>query len=374
MATRKYLSKRCSLSFLIHIVAIEGCVAAMERYTFAGASLHWGMAMDISPANGFTKLELDSAQKIQIGALLQQLPSMAATNQMPKLYTVTFPDGVSGKLMELKKTELVGKTTSIIDDGKIKGTAALNSLDNCTLAMGCFTAMSIASSQYFLKKINDELRMMRMGIDKILEFLYGDKKAELMAEVSFIRYAYENYISIMECSAQRAATITSLQSARKIAMKDIEFYIGDLESTIKGRDGKDISSLVEKAFQLKESLEFSMQLYGMSSLLEVHYAQNYDRSYLKYVDNDISVYIDKCEKRMLGNFSSLRTLVDSAKEMPFKKIAKTDILERIDGLVESLGRGEESDMRRSLRAGLNAATQKADYYMTADGVVYMKTA
>lgn len=340
---------------------------------------NWGiipcdMAMDISPANGFTKLELDSAQKIQIGALLQQLPSMAATNQMPKLYTVTFPDGVSGKLMELKKTELVGKTTSIIDDGKIKGTAALNSLDNCTLAMGCFTAMSIASSQYFLKKINDELRMMRMGIDKILEFLYGDKKAELMAEVSFIRYAYENYISIMECSAQRAATITSLQSARKIAMKDIEFYIGDLESTIKGRDGKDISSLVEKAFLLKESLEFSMQLYGMSSLLEVHYAQNYDRSYLKYVDNDISVYIDKCEKRMLGNFSSLRTLVDSAKEMPFKKIAKTDILERIDGLVESLGRGEESDMRRSLRAGLNAATQKADYYMTADGVVYMKTA
>lgn len=340
---------------------------------------NWGiipcdMAMDISPANGFTKLELDSAQKIQIGALLQQLPSMAATNQMPKLYTVTFPDGVSGKLMELKKTELVGKTTSIIDDGKIKGTAALNSLDNCTLAMGCFTAMSIASSQYFLKKINDELRMMRMGIDKILEFLYGDKKAELMAEVSFIRYAYENYISIMECSAQRAATITSLQSARKIAMKDIEFYIGDLESTIKGRDGKDISSLVEKAFQLKESLEFSMQLYGMSSLLEVHYAQNYDRSYLKYVDNDISVYIDKCEKRMLGNFSSLRTLVDSAKEMPFKKIAKTDILERIDGLVESLGRGEESDIRRSLRAGLNAATQKADYYMTADGVVYMKTA
>lgn len=69
---------------------------------------NWGiipcdMAMDISPANGFTKLELDSAQKIQIGALLQQLPSMAATNQMPKLYTVTFPDGVSGKLMELKK-------------------------------------------------------------------------------------------------------------------------------------------------------------------------------------------------------------------------------------------------------------------------------
>ena len=42
VATRKYLGKRCFLSFLIHIVATEGCVAAMERYTFAGASLHRG--------------------------------------------------------------------------------------------------------------------------------------------------------------------------------------------------------------------------------------------------------------------------------------------------------------------------------------------
>lgn len=340
---------------------------------------NWGIVpcdtqIDISPANGFTKLELNTEQKIQVGALIQQLPSVAATGGVSKLYTVTFPDGVSGKLMELKRG---GYTTSIIgEDGKIKASASLDHLADQTqvLAMGCFTAMSIASSQYFLKKINDELRMMRASIDKILEFLYGDKKAELMAEVSFVRYAYENYISIMECDEQRAATIASLQSARKIAMKDIEFYIGDLESTIKGKDGKDISSLVEKAFQIKESLELSMQLYGMSSLLEVHYAQNYDHYYLKYVDNDISVYIDKCEKRMLGNFSSLRTLVDSTKEIPFKKIAKADILERIDGLVESLGRGEESDIRKSLRAGLNAATQKANYYMAADGSVYMKTA
>ncbi|WP_300817185.1 hypothetical protein [uncultured Parasutterella sp.] len=343
------------------------------------AEQNWGIvpcdvAMDVSPANGFTKLELNSTQKIQVGALLQQLPSVAVTNKMSQLYTVTFPEGISGKLMELKQRE--GFTTSIIgEDGKIAASAALNPVDHVqVLAMGCFTAMSIASSQYFLKKINDELKVMRMTIDKILEFLYGDKKAELMAEINFVRYAYEKYIFIMRSDAQRAATIASLQSARKVAIKDIEFYIADLESTVKGKEGKDISSLVEKEFQLKESLEVAMQLYGVSSLLEVYYAQNYDRGYLEYVERDISVYIDKCEKRMLGSFSSLRTLVDNAKEMPFKKIAKADILDRIDGLVESLGRGEESDMRKSLRAGLNAATQKADYYMTVDGVIYLKTA
>ena len=40
VTARKHLSKRCSLSFLIHIAVTEGCVAAMERNTFAGASLY----------------------------------------------------------------------------------------------------------------------------------------------------------------------------------------------------------------------------------------------------------------------------------------------------------------------------------------------
>lgn len=338
---------------------------------------NWGIVpcdtqIDISPANGFIKLELNTEQKIQVGALIQQLPSVAATEMTTKLYTVTFPDGVAGKLMELKRG---GLTTSIVrENGKIVGSAALHSLTPQAVAMGCFTAMSIASSQYFLKQINNELKMMRLNLDKILEFLYGELKAELMAEVSFVKYAYQNFNSIMEHDDQRVAIIASLHSSRKIAMKDIEFYMNDLDSTIGGKDGKDISSLVEKAFQIKESLEFAMQLYGFSSLLEVYYSQNYDANYLKYVENDISIYIDKCEKRMLGSFSALKVLVNSAKGNPFKKLDKTEIEKQIDSFVELLHRGEESELRQSLRAGLNAATKPGEYYITNNGSVYLKTA
>ena len=338
---------------------------------------NWGIVpydtpIDISPANGFTKLALNSEQKIQVEALIQQLPSVAAAGMMSKLYTVTFPDGVAGKLMELKRG---GLTATIIgENGKIAGAAALHSFTPQAVAMGCFTAMSIASSQYFLKQINNELKMMRLNLDKILEFLYGELKAELMAEVSFVKYSYQNFGSIMEHDDQRAAVITSLHSSRKIAMKDIEFYMNDLDSTISGKDGKDISSLVEKAFQIKESLEFAMQLYGMSSLLEVYYSQNYDTDYLKYVENDISVYIDKCEKRMLGSFSALKVLVASAKGNPFKKLDKAEIEKQIDSFVELLHRGEESELRQSLRAGLNAATKAGEYFITDDGTVYLKTA
>lgn len=336
----------------------------------------WGIIPCNTPvditAKGFSKLELTSDQQMQVGALLQHLPSVVAANSMTQLYTISFPNGITGKLMELKRG---GLTTTIVgENGRIAGTASLQSFAPQAMALGCFTAMSIASSQYFLKQINDEMKMMRLNLDKILEFLYGDKKAELMAEVNFVKYAYQNFGSIMSHEYQRAAMIGSLHNSKKIAMKDIEFYMGDLESTIGTKDGREIGALVEKAFQIKESLEFSMQLYGMSSLLEVYYSQNQDADYLKYIENDISVYIDKCEKRMLGNFSALKVLVDNAKGTLFKKIDKSVIARQIEEFVESLNQGEESEMRKSLKTALNATTQKAEYYMTSDGTVYLKTA
>ena len=85
---------------------------------------------------------------------------------------------------------------------------------------------------------------MRMNLDKILEFLYGDKKAELMAEISFVKYAYQNYNSIMSHESQRTATIASIQEAKKVAMKDIEFYMNDLDLAAKTKDNSELISTV----------------------------------------------------------------------------------------------------------------------------------
>ena len=83
--------------------------------------------------------------------------------------------------------------------------------------------MSIASGQYFLAEINKELKTINQNIDNILKFFIWGQKAELLAEVSFAGYAYQNYSSIMEHEQQRLATLTNLQESKKVAMKDIEF-------------------------------------------------------------------------------------------------------------------------------------------------------
>lgn len=320
-------------------------------------------------SKGYTQLEMNTEQKKHVSALIQNIPSLIAVNTLAETYIVKFPDGLQHTLMSLGQG---GFSSTYIESGKIAGTASLYSTATQAAVLGAFTTMSIVSGQYFLSQINSELRVMKLNIDKILEFLYGEKKAELMSEVSFVKYAYQNYGSIMGCNPQRIATISSLQNARKVAMKDIEFYVSDLDSIVNGKDGSDVGTLTEKAMQIKESLELSMQLYGMSSVLEIYYAQNHESSYIKYIDSEITSYIDKCEKRMLSIFSILKNRISEYKGSLLKKIDKTAYERTVVELIESLNSGEESLLRKSFRESLWAASRTTEYYVDCDGEIYLK--
>lgn len=200
-----------------------------------------------------------------------------------------------------------------------------------------------------------------------------------MAEVSFVQYAYQNYASIMDHEQQRVATIISLQEAKKVAMKDIEFYMGDLESTVNmgAKKYSDFDQLANKTYQIRDSLSLSMQLYIMSSMLELHYAENHDAVYLENLEKTATVFIDKCDTRLLCCLSILDRRIAEYKMNPVEKAGKTDKglhEEKLAALIESLSNGEESTMHKTLVAALDAVTQGAEYYITAEGNVYVRTA
>lgn len=324
---------------------------------------------DIENKKGFSKLELTTNQKAHIEALAYHIPSLIAAKTISQAYTVRFPAGAPHTLMTYKDG---GVGSPIMGKNGIVDHASFHALNTQALLFSAFTAMSIASGQYFLSRINNELSVMKMGIDKILEFLYGDKKAELMSEISFVKYAYQNYGSIMSTGVQRAATIVSLQEAKKVAMKDIEFYICDLNSTVNAKDGFDIGTTVSKAFQIKESLELSMQLLLMSNILEVYYSQNYDQTYLQYIEKETAAYIDKCEKRMLSSFSVLNSRVREFKGKLWEKVDKTSFEEQVGKIVDILNSSEESHLRKSLHTILQSASGETKYYITNNGNIYLK--
>lgn len=322
--------------------------------------------------SGYKLLTFDNKQRMQVEALTSQIPSLVASNTMANAYTVRFPDGIQGHLMQYKDggfgTPIQGA------DGKIVAHASLEDLATQAVVLNAFSAMALVSGQYFLSEINGKLGKISMSLDKILEFLYGDKRAELLSEISFTKYAYENYNSIMRCNEQRLATIAGLQAAKKTAIKDIEFYITDLNSATNGKDISDVVSVVDKAFQIKDNLELSVQLYAMTTVLEMYYAQNYDSDYISYIERETKAYADKCDKWILTDFSSLNAHVSTFKDkLLAKPVDRERLVKRISAEIELHTTAGETALEKSLRAALHAPSKSTEYYVGKNGVVYLKT-
>ena len=329
------------------------------------------MNYDFDDKSRFHKLQLTSGQKMQMSGLMQQIPGALSAGTLAKAYVAKFPEGLPHTLTALKQG---GYGSMIRVDGKFAGSASFFELTSQAAVLNAFTAMSAVTGQYFLAEINSRMDMMGKKLEKILEFLYSDKKAELMAELSFTKYAHQNFASIVGHDQQRLATIVSLQEAQKVAMKDIEFYMDDLDSKVNDTAKKyaNLQDLAMDAFRTRNCLELSMQLYVTASLLEVYYSDNFDKTYLENVEETVGFYINRCEKRMIGAFNRLSNKVETYKAGPLEKIDKAPLVAMISEFLEQRDTGAEPPMRMALRDVLSSANQKAEYYLTAEGEIYAK--
>lgn len=320
----------------------------------------------------YAKLPLSTGQKMQMSALLQQMPQAMAAGTLAGAYTVRFPAGLPHTLTALRQG---GYGSMISSGGEFVGSASFYPVAAQAAALGAFTAMSAVTGQYFLSQINSELKIVNQKLDAILDFLYGEKKAELMAEISFVKYAHSNFSSIMMHDDQRAATIASLQAARKVAMKDIEFYMTDLDSTAahKAKDYADLCNYAEKAMRIKDSIEMSRQLYIVSCLLELYFSQNYEESYIDFMKANMEAYIQKSDTRILSGLSKFQTKFADYKAKPLEKLdGKEAFLEKLEIAVDPYKDGNASPVKVAMQGSLEALHKKAEYYIDSTGNMYTK--
>lgn len=333
---------------------------------------------DFEDKTRFRRLDTDDAQRMQVTALLQQLPAAAATTALSGTYRASFPEGLPHTLTKLKQG---GYGSMIRGEKGFVGSASFYEMTAEAAVLGAFTVMAVVSGQYFLTQINNELKAINQKFNTILKFLYGEKRAELISEISFIKQAYENYASIMRHDYQRTATIISIQESQKVAMKDIEFYLYDLSQIVaeEAKSMDDYKAIANKALQTQKCLEMSLQLYVMSNLLEVYYAQNYDKAYLANVKSDAANYIQRCEKRILQSFSTLNGRIAEHKPNLLagvvklnKQPEKSKQEKSIESVINRLNSGEKSELLMTLQSAFDAVTQKTELYILESGDVYCK--
>ena len=323
------------------------------------------MPPDMMPQ--YVKMPISESNKGQISALYQQIPALMTANALKDAYyVIKWPDGLPHKLIPFADgLGLMGIVRG--ERGQFGGVVRLQPLDTQALVLEAFTVMSIVTSQYFLTEINQKLSKISLTIDKILAFLHGDKKAELLSENNFVKYAHDNF----EHSEQRAATIHSIQEARKTAIQDVEFYLGDLHSAVHEKI-TDEESVVDKAFQIRQCLDLSIQLYMTANLLEVYYSQNYDPVYLEYVKTDVGSYIDKYEKQLIADFNALKMVLLQKQAKLGKKAVIATLIKKVTSVLDCLMNGEGNKLKAKLNDGLNEAENEVEYCIAPDGAVYLK--
>ncbi len=331
--------------------------------------------INFDDSNKYLPVDLTPYQKKQMVSFLHQLPSAVATGAIAGAYSVSFPEGLPHTLTALHQG---GFGSMIRDNGKFAGTASFYPMSMQAFAMGAFTVMAAASGQYFLTQINNELQVVNTKLDEILEFLYGEKRSELIAEISFVKYAHDNFASIMAHDEQRLSTITNLQEARKIAMKDIDFYINDF-AAINRKTIKNYTELVNQtnnALKTKQCIELARQLYAVSALLELFYSENHEKEYIEYMKNDINTFVGKCDGKILegigtikGKFAAYKNKVT---EKGFSEENRQSNISVLEGIAAKYSDGADNPLRVAIQRSLDEINKPKEYYLRDDGSVYVR--
>jgi hypothetical protein len=324
--------------------------------------------------------QIDNRMASQVTGLLQYVPQAAMANAMRGTFRVEFPEGISGVLAKHGNGFL-----SVIqgEDGKIAGHATfVPTSETVPAVIGMFTALSVVTSQYFLAQINQNLEEVQRKLDQVLDFLYSDKACEIYAESQGVKAIYMNYPAIMNQPEQKTASIVTIQHAKAVAEKNIQFYYRDMNKRVtaevndKGIKVPDfIGNLNDEktkafAYSLLDDLNSynqAINLYSICSILEIVLSQNFADSYLTYVEEDLrshfkthNIIISKLE----GNLAALTG-----------KRSGSRINSVVKDIQDLLGEGSPEKRYTGIIGQIQEAyNTKSEYRILRDGTVYQKIA
>ena len=316
--------------------------------------------INLNDKNSYAELELTDRDEVKIAQLVKNVPALAEMLLNESGGIINLPKGIAGMSIVL---------TDGIIASEILGQVAALGLSN---VFGVFSIFAICTGQFVLLSIIKELKLIDQKLEMILEFLRNEKESNLLSEANFIKYACDNYSLIMPNEPQRVATIANIQQAKKVAMKDIEFYLRDFKNTTIECGAKNIRDwvkAVEGVEKIENNLDFALQLYIMSSLMEVCYAQNYERKYIENLKSYVTEYVADFTKnicRGYGNLeNSLKRVPSNTKDLNTYNECKKEINEKVSSIETKY-----KNMCDKAYEVLEKSTQKAEYYIKKEGSKY----
>ena len=312
---------------------------------------------------------LDPPASASFTRLLQLLPSILTGTNEGEIYRLFFPEGIASALIALKS----GMFSPVLP-GYPDVMSMLSSAENIGTVYNVFSTLSVITNQYYLHQINQQLREIQSKLDQVLDFLYDEKECEIYSETTAVIAISRNYSSIMSCPEQRTASLQTVQHAKIVAERNIQFYYRSMN-----KKAKDAGSAIMK---LREDLQYYTQvisLYGLCSTLEIVLSQNYDKGYLDYIEMDLQKHVED----HIASVNYLKATLDGklesklkpASAFPFVAPPKPDLnAKMLITDVEAI-LGDDSpitDLGNIIKQIRKTFTSKTEYIIESNGVVYQK--
>lgn len=292
--------------------------------------------------NGYRKMAANEVAKASM--VLQYIPQLAAlaannnafnnafmqaTNGM---FKVKIPDGTHlGKSM---KTPGAHRAMIFKDYGnKFVGNAELFPFDGAlyinsapNIALAVFSAISMATGQYFMTQINSKLESITSGIDRIEQFLDDSRRSELIAACQELN---EQKARVKYISSENDASdiITHLNDIRMSARKHIPHYKMQIHVLIEGMNESDKESDVDKKIKTLtmylQEYRYATQIAAMTKLVELSIKNVTDPEQMSLYRNEIAECIEQYKADYIAGEQACKEYLDKNDSLNGKTMVQT---------------------------------------------------
>ncbi len=340
------------------------------------------------PSSYDYKIPIDKDAAARLSSLFSAAPTLVANDIVRDqissgLYTVTLDGKDVLPLQLFSKSGNEAYISNLKGEGGKFGRQAdvkpfdSSVVDAAALASSVFAIASVATSQYYLKNIDDKLSEIQETTQHIMEFLEADKQSQLESDFEILGDIIDHMSAIKEDDTLRALKIEQISSIQRESRANIKFYKKLLEKALNDyiankKGGKQDDKIVQWVRKDYFNYKLSLQVYSLTKLSEIMLLSNYNQDYLTGVYDELKDYsidlkddinhiltviydssADKFDNKMkMGFAKTLRSVGNAVDKTPLKK---TDLGEKLNLIGSKTDSSIEGDTKR-----------KADMIVTRD--------
>ena len=294
--------------------------------------LHTDLTRTDLMQNGYRKMASD--ELAQASMLLQYVPqfaALAANNQAVETafkaatagtFRISLPDGLHLAASKLtpgtyRGIGLSNATNQVAGSAElIKNNAALSIPQAPQIALGVFSALSLATGQYFMTQINGKLETITDGIDRIEQFLENSRRSELTAACQELS---EQTARIEYISSEHDASeiVTHLNNIRMAVRKHIPHYqaqIHELTADMQAKDkAEDIDRKIQMVATYLQEYRYAVQIVAMTKVLELRIKNVMDPEPMAMYRQEIAECIEQYKADYLAGEQACKEYLDHSR-------------------------------------------------------------